>query len=118
MKALVAGFACSILVAAQAQACSVSGTAFTPQGKKMSGTVVRLIDLDAPNAAVFATTDANATFAFNGTASGQRMRIDIISSPTVVTGSHVPTRSIIGESETFACSNSQMMQDVHAEYEA
>lgn len=117
MKAFVAGFACLILAAAQAQACSVSGTAFAPNGKKLSGAVVRLIDLDAPHAAVFTTTDANATFAFNGAASGQRMRIDIISAPTVVTGSHVPTRSIIGESDTFACSNSQMMQDVRADYD-
>ncbi len=117
MKAFVAAFACSILVVAQAQACSVSGTAFTPHGKKMSGAVVRLIDLDAPHAAVFATTDENAGFAFSGASSGQRMRIDIISPPTVVTGSHVPTRSIIGESETFACSNSQMMQDVRADYD-
>jgi hypothetical protein len=117
MKALVAGFAGLILVAAQAQACSVSGTAFTPNGKKMSGVVVRLIDLDAPSSAVYTTADTNATFAFNGAASGQRMRLDIISPPTVVTGSHLATRSIIGESETFACSNSQTVQDVRAAYE-
>jgi len=116
MKALVAGFACFVLVAAQAQACSVSGTAFTPHGKKMSWAVVRLIDLDA-NSAVYTTADENAAFSFNGASSGQRMRIDIISPPTVVTGSHVPTRSIMGQSETFSCANSQMMQDVHSEYD-
>ncbi len=60
MKALVAGIACSILMVAQAQACSVSGTAFTPHGKKMSWAVVRLIDLDAPHSAVYTTADENA----------------------------------------------------------
>ena len=117
MKALVAVLVGSMLFVMQAQACSVNGTAFTPHGKKMSGAVVRLIDLDAPNSAIYTMTDANATFAFNGAASGQRMRLDIISPPTVVTGSHLATRSIIGQSETFACSNSQTMQDVRAEYD-
>jgi hypothetical protein len=117
MKALVAGFAVCVLIAGQAQACSVSGTAFTPHGKKMSWAVVRLIDLDAPHSAVYTTADDNAAFAFNGASSGQRMRLDIISPPTVVTGSHVPTRSIIGQSQTFSCSNSQMMQDVRSEYD-
>jgi hypothetical protein len=117
MKALVAGFACSLLIAGQAQACSVSGTAFTPNGKKMAWAVVRLIDLDAPHSAVYTTADENASFAFNGASSGQRMRLDIISPPTVVTGSHVPTRSIMGQSETFSCANSQMMQDVRSEYD-
>lgn len=117
MKALVAALACSVLIAAQAQACSVSGTAFTPHGKKMSWAVVRLIDLDAPNSAVYTTADENAAFSFNGASSGQRMRLDIISPPTVVTGSHVPTRSVMGQSETFSCANSQMMQDVHSEYD-
>src|SRR3569833_513807 len=111
MKALVAALACSVLISAQAQACSVSGTAFAPHGKKMSWAVVRLVDLDAPNSAVYTTADGNAAFAFNGAASGQRMRLDLISPLTVVTGSHVPTRSIIGQSETFSCANAQMMQD-------
>ena len=118
MKAIVvAGLAASMFVAMGAQACSVSGTVFSPHGKKLPGAVVRLIDLDAPNSAVFATTDANATFAFSGAASGQRMRLDIISAPTVVTGSLVATRSIVGESETFSCSGAQMMQDVHAAFD-
>ena len=64
MKALVAGIACSVLMLAQAQACSVSGTAFTPHGKKMSWAVVRLVDLDAPHSAVYTTADENASFAF------------------------------------------------------
>jgi hypothetical protein len=41
----------------------------------------------------------------------------LISAPTVVTGSHLATRSIIGESETFACSNAQTMQDVRADFD-
>ncbi|HEX4479930.1 MAG TPA: hypothetical protein VH082_03920 [Rudaea sp.] len=117
MKALIAVLTGSMLFALQAHACSVSGTAFTPDGKKMSGAVVRLIDLDSPHSAVFTTTDSNATYAFNGASSGQRMRVDLISMPTVVTGSHLPTRSIIGESETFACSNAQTMQDVRADFD-
>jgi hypothetical protein len=117
MKIFAAVLAGSMLVAMQAQACSVSGTAFSPDGKKMSGAVVRLIDLDSPHSAVFAMTDSNATYAFNGASSGQRMRVDLISAPTVVTGSHLATRSIIGESETFACSNAQTMQDVRADFD-
>ena len=114
MKSRVAGFAAFLFVAANAQACSVSGTAFTAHGHKVPGAVVRLTDLDASQSAAFAVADANAMFAFDGAASGQRMRLDLLSAPTVVTGSLLSTRSIVGQSEIFACTNAQMIQDLQA----
>jgi hypothetical protein len=115
MKSRVAGFAAFLILTANAQACSVSGTAFTSHGRKVPGAVVRLTDLDASQSPAFAVADGNAMFAFDGAASGQRMRLDLLSAPTVVTGSLLATRSIVGHSEIFACANAQMVQDLQAE---
>ena len=94
-------------------ACSVTGTAFTSHGKPLQGAVVRLVDLDSQMQA-FALTDARANYSIDTSSiSGQRVRVDIISDPTVVTGSHLPTRSILGESDTFACAAGSSHQDVH-----
>jgi len=114
MTSRIAALAAFLFLAANAQACSISGTAFTARGHKAPGAVVRLTDLDASQSAAFAVADDNAMFAFDGAVSGQRMRLDLLSPPTVVTGSLLPTRSILGQSEIFACTNSQMVQDLQA----
>jgi hypothetical protein len=102
-----------LAVSTAGNACSVSGTAYTLHGKPLHGAVVRLVDLDSQMQA-FALTDAGANYSIDtGSISGQRVRVDIISDPTVVTGTHLPTRSILGQSETFACSAGPSHQDVH-----
>ena len=115
MKSGIAGVAATfVLLAAHAQACSINGTAFASHGGKAPGTVVRLVNLDSPAAPVFAVADANAAFAFEGHSGGQRLRLDLLSAPTVVTGSLLATRSIVGESGIFSCTSGQMVQDLQA----
>jgi hypothetical protein len=101
--------------AALADTCSVSGTAYDSSGKPMRA-VVRLVDLQTQQAA-FSATDEHAVFnvALPG-ASGSHYRLDVVSPPTVVTGTHIPTRSILGMSDSFACGGGQLAhQDVHAQ---
>jgi len=94
-------------------ACNVSGTAYDSGGKPMP-TVVRLVDLQTQQAE-FAATDAHAAFAFSG-AGGGHYRLDVLSAPTVVTGTHFATRSILGMSDNFACCGGQLAhQDVRAQ---
>lgn len=101
---------------ALADACNVSGMAYDSHGKPMRATV-RLIDLQTQQAA-FSTTDANAAFVFNAALpSGGRYRVDLISAPTRVTGSRIPTRSILGMSESFSCGAQLAHQDVRAQVE-
>lgn len=95
-----------------ADTCNVSGTAYDVHGKPIRA-VVRLIDLQTQQAA-FSATDANAAFAFNAALpSGGPYRLDLISAPTRVTGSRIPTRSIIGMSDSFSCAQ-LAHQDVRA----
>ena len=99
-------------VSASSTACSVTGTAYTLRGKPLQGVVVRLVDLDSQTQA-FALTDASANYSIDASGiAGQRVRVDLISNPTVVTGTHLPTRSIIGESDVFACSAGSAHEDV------
>jgi hypothetical protein len=116
MKTVVVMSALTLLaVSASSSACSVTGTAYTVKGQPLHGAVVRLVDLDSQMQA-FALTDASANYSIDANAmSGQRMRVDLVSDPTVVTGTHLFSRSIIGESEAFACSGGQSHQDVHAQ---
>ena len=99
---------------ALADTCSVAGTAYDSTGKPLRA-VVRLIDLQTQQSA-FSATDAHAAFAFSSVlpgANGERYRLDVVSGPTVVTGSHIPTRSILGMSDSFACAAGQLAhQDV------
>ena len=97
-----------------ADSCSVSGTVFDMHGKPIRG-VVRLIDMQTQSAA-FSTTDAHATYSFNAALAGAGpYRVDLISEPNVVTGSRIPTRSILGMSDSFACRGALAHQDVHAQ---
>ena len=99
-----------------ADSCRVSGTAYDVHGKPVRG-VVRLIDLHTQQWAL-STTDANAGFSFAAALPGDGpYRLDLISEPNRVTGSRIPTRSIVGMSEDFDCRSALAHQDVHAQVE-
>ncbi|MBS0570992.1 MAG: carboxypeptidase regulatory-like domain-containing protein [Proteobacteria bacterium] len=87
--------------------CSVSGTAYDFQGRPLKDAVVRLTDTRTRHAA-FLVTDARAGYAFADLAPGAHYRVDLLSAPTVVTGTHLPTRSIVGMSSAVACSAGQL----------
>ena len=93
-----------------AGACSVSGKAYDFHGRPLSDAVVRLIDLQTGQA-MFQAVDPNAGYSFAGLG-GSNYRIDVLSPPTVVTGTMLPTRSILGMSDAFACSTGMAHQDV------
>ena len=95
-------------------ACGVSGTAFNAWGKPLQDAVVRLVDLTSGHE-VFGTTSASGFMLDANGVSSPRMRIDVLGAPTRVVGSHIPTRSIIGQSPEFACSSAQITQDVHVQ---
>ena len=100
---------------AAANTCSVSGTAYGYHGQPLRAAVVRLTDTQNQNAAFF-VTDASAGFAFADLAPGARYRVDLLSAPTVVTGSRLPTRSIVGMSPAFTCmTGSTAHADVRAQ---
>ena len=98
-------------------ACSVAGKAYDFGGRPMRDAVLRLTDLDTGQTA-FRAADMNADFVFSGLNSDNsgRYRIDVLSEPTVVTGTKIPTRSILGMSGEFACSAGQSAhQDVRVQ---
>lgn len=114
IRQLVAASLC-IGLSSPGFACDVSGTAFDAGGKPIRYAAVRLINRETQQEA-FATADANATFRFAESwlgASGNSYRVDLLSAPTVVTGTRFPTRSIVGMSQEFACHSGER-QDVHA----
>lgn len=87
-----------------ASTCSISGTAYDAAGNPLRG-VVRLVDRHT-HQAEFRQTDGRAGFTFaNLTAdsSGGRYQLDVLSPPTVVTGTRIPTRSILGIAPRFVC---------------
>jgi hypothetical protein len=97
--------------------CSVAGTAYDAAGRPLHSAAVRLIDLQTQQAA-FSAADAQAGFAFNDIAAVDtgRYRLDVLSVPTVVTGSHLRTRSVLGMSPAFACGTGQIArQDVRVQ---
>jgi hypothetical protein len=114
-------FALAVILSTQAAAalaagvCSVSGTAFDADGRPVRDAVVRLTDLQTRQVA-YSVADANAAFVFNGLESNGsgRYRIELISAPTVVTGTKIPTRSIVGTTREFGCI-SGARQDVRAQ---
>jgi hypothetical protein len=94
-----------------ADACRVTGTAYDAAGRPLRDAVVRLIDLETRQTA-FSAADAHSAFAFEGVTPADvgRYRIDVLSAPTRVTGSQIPTRSVLGMSATFACASGQIAQ--------
>lgn len=102
-----------------AESCKVTGTVYDFEGRPLREAVVRLIDLDTRQAR-FAMADAQAAFTFHTDArpGAQSYRVDVLSAPTRVTGSNIPTRSILGMSSPFACDTGQLArQDVRVQVE-
>jgi hypothetical protein len=102
---------------ALADGCRVAGTAYKADGRPMGAAVVRLIDLETRQTQ-FSAADAKAGFTFDSVAPSDvgRYRIDVLSAPTRVTGSSIPTRSILGMSTPFACGSGQLArQDVRVQ---
>jgi hypothetical protein len=113
-------FALALVLSTQAVAavaagsCSVAGKAYDFNGRPMRDAVLRLTDLQTGQTA-FRAANADADFVFSGLPDNNgRYRIDVLSPPTVVTGTRIPTRSILGMTSDFACAASAH-QDVRAQ---
>ena len=98
---------------ATAQECSVAGKAYDFDGRPLRATLVRLTNLETRQSSLSAT-DANAEFRVNGAGGGQ-YRLDLLSPATAVTGSHIPTRAVLGMTTDFSCRGGPEHQDVHAQ---
>jgi hypothetical protein len=93
--------------------CRITSTAYDYSGRPLPAAVVRLVDRQTQQA-VYRAADSHAAFAFADLpvdADGQRYRLDVLGPPLEVTGSHIPTRSVLGIAPAFACSAGQR---VHA----
>lgn len=97
------------LAARAGDTCSVSGTAYDFAGKPLADAVVRLLDTRTRQTVV-QRSDARAAFGFTPVAAEGRYRIEVLSKPVRVTGTHIPTRSILGMSGTFGCSAGTLAQ--------
>jgi len=114
-------FALALVLSTQAvaafAACNVTGKAYDFGGRPMRDAVLRLTDLQTGQTA-FRAADMNADFAFSSVdgGNGGPYRIDVLSHPTVVTGSRIPTRSILGQTAEFGCGGGQSAhQDVRVQ---
>jgi hypothetical protein len=98
--------------------CLITGTAYDYSGKPLPNAVIRLIDQQTHQTA-YRATDMNAMFSFADQlpdASGQRYRLDVLSPPTVVVGTLLPTRSVLGIAPSFVCEAGQSVRaDVKVE---
>lgn len=109
--ALVLSAACA---SAAAQDCSVAGKVYDVDGRPLRGaTLVRLTNLETRQSSLGAT-NANAEFRVSGAGGGQ-YRLDLLSPATAVTGSHIPTRSVLGMTGDFSCRGGSEHQDVRAQ---
>jgi hypothetical protein len=108
---VVLTFSLSATGAFAADGCRVAGTAYDAAGRPLGSAVVRLLDLDTQQAS-FSAVDKHSAFSFDGVAPSDvgRYRVDLLSAPTVVTGTRIPTRSILGMSASFACGAGQVAQ--------
>ncbi|MBS0557117.1 MAG: carboxypeptidase regulatory-like domain-containing protein [Proteobacteria bacterium] len=107
--------AASPLAVTAADTCTVAGTAYDFQGRPLPNAVVRLVDTRTQQAR-FLATDEHAVFDFVGISAAADYRVDVLSAPTRVTGTRIPTRSILGMSANFACGAGQLArQDVRAQ---
>ena len=114
-------FALMLVLATQAAgalaaggACTIAGTAYRADGRPMPNAVVRLIDVQTGHA-MFAAADDQSMFQFAGADDAGRYRIDVLSPATIVTGTKIPSRSILGMSDSFACGGRSTRQDVRAQ---
>lgn len=106
-SALLIAFALGAHTAAGA--CEIAGMAYDDSGKAFPASVVRLTDRKT-HQSIYRVADANARFEFGDLPSddiGQRYRLDMLSAATVVTGTHIRTRSVVGIAPPFACSGDQ-----------
>ncbi len=90
---------------ASTDTCRISGTAYDYAGRPLPAAVIRLSDRQTLQTA-YRAADAKAAFAFDdlpADTSGQRYRLDVLSPAIVVTGTHIPTRSVLGIAPAFAC---------------
>lgn len=102
-----------------AEGCKVTGTVYDFEGRPLRDAVVRLVDLDTRQS-LFAVADEQAAFTVHAAAplGSEGYRVDVLSEPTRVTGSHIPTRSILGMTTPFNCSAGQLArQDVRVQVE-
>jgi hypothetical protein len=103
---------------ASSDTCIITGTAFDYSGRPLPNAVVRLTDQQT-HQMVYRAADTNAAFAFEDQlpdVSGQRYRLDVLSQPTVVVGTHFPTRSVLGIAPAFVCEAGQSVRaDVKVE---
>jgi hypothetical protein len=106
---LILLLAASPIAAAASTSCSVAGTAYDYHGKPLPTAVVRLVDTRTQQA-LFRAADAHAGFSFADIAADADYRLDVLSTPTRVTGTRIPTRSILGMSDRFVCSAGQLAQ--------
>ncbi len=90
---------------ASSDTCTITGTAYDYSGRPLPAAVIRLSDRQTLQTA-YRAADAKAAFAFAdlpADASGQRYRLDVLSPAVVVTGTHIPTRSVLGIAPAFVC---------------
>jgi len=88
-------------------ACRVRGTAYDYAGRPFPAAVVRLSDRQSQRVH-YRATDARGAFAFDDldTDNGATpYRLDVLSPDTVVTGTHIRTRSILGIAPSFVCAS-------------
>jgi hypothetical protein len=109
---------CALSAQAASGTCRIAGTAFDYAGQPMPMAVVRLVDRQTHQTS-YRAADAKARFEFSDVSadtSGYRYRLDVLSDPTVVTGTHIRTRSVVGVAPTFTCGGDQTAQvDVKVE---
>ena len=89
---------------AAAQSCSVAGTAFDLRGQPQRNAIVRLVNQQTHQVS-YGFTDENAAFQLPAE-SGQSYRLDMLGPAYKVTGSLIPTRSVVGSAE-FSCRGSE-----------
>lgn len=97
---------------ASTDTCRISGTAYDHSGRPLSAAVIRLSDRQTKQT-TYRATDAKAAFAFDALpadASGQRYRLDVLSPPARVTGSHIPRRSVLGIAPAFVCGAGEVVR--------
>jgi len=111
IRLLLAALVTTTALSAQASTgtCQIWGTAFDYAGQPMPTAVVRLVDRQTHQSS-YRAVDAKAKFEFadvSADTSGYRYRLDVLSDPTVVVGTHIRTRSVVGVAPTFTCGGDQ-----------
>jgi hypothetical protein len=99
-------------VQAAPDTCRITGTVYDYSGHPLPAAVIRLIDRQTQQT-TYRAADANAAFAFADSpadASGQRYRLDVLSPAVAETGTHIPSRSVLGIAPAFICNAGQSVR--------